>query len=194
VQGDDTGDVLDVVIDDFNSNVQAGLIHETQSPASVFGAAFQRATNSFKNQKLSFHPESLLIVLFPLLFIIFHAWVMIFAGTKQKYKAKELEEVSIEPMTPHINTEKRENSFAFSGIKKVDRPALQVQTYDDIESPTSYSSPNTETSTFGRSVTPKTATTPPNKCPSCGEPFSPAYGSRCPYCRAQVTEPDEFGF
>lgn len=100
IQGDETEKVLDVVIDDFNSYVQAGLIHETKPPAAIFGSAFQRATDNFNNQKLQIRPEELLIVIGPLLFILFHASIMIFAGTKQKYKAKELEEVPAEDTAP----------------------------------------------------------------------------------------------
>lgn len=94
IQGDNTIDVVDVFIDSFNIDVQSGLMssHEPD-PAETFIQAFSEASGAFDGQRFEVSWEELPMAIFVALFVAFHSYVMIFAGTRKKYSNSELEEV-----------------------------------------------------------------------------------------------------
>lgn len=94
IQGNNTFDVMDVFIDDFNQDVQSLLTQDNEpDPANAFMTAFDYATLTFANQTLRVDYENIGMSLFVTAFILFHSYVMIFAGTNMKYSNKDLEEV-----------------------------------------------------------------------------------------------------
>jgi hypothetical protein len=138
IQGDYTWAVMDVFIDDFNRTVNGKLQNSGPNPAKALITAINNASNDFAGQSLRINWEEAPIVLFVMLFITFHASMMIFAGTNTKYSNKELEEVDnngtpISQM-PTSNDEKPTSTVLdFGGIRVVTKDTVLKTLAEDHE-------------------------------------------------------------
>ena len=105
VQGDNTIEVMDVFLDDFNDKLQSSLVaNDVPDVAEAFNGAFNLAIEKFDNQTIGFNSVMLFPSLFVMSFVCLHAYLMIFAGTNKEYSNKELQEI-IESETINKNTE-----------------------------------------------------------------------------------------
>ena len=93
VQGDDTIEVLDVFIDQFNDFFHQGLLADEDADLpGAFINSLDLAINIFENQERRIDKQSLLLLSAAGGFILLHASILIFAGTKKKFSYSELVE------------------------------------------------------------------------------------------------------
>lgn len=95
VQGDNTIGTMDVFLNDFNTNLHSELlVGDAPDVAGSFIESFELAIDKFENQPpMRLKWEMILPTIFMTLFIGFHSYVLVFAGSNRKYSYKELEEV-----------------------------------------------------------------------------------------------------
>ena len=94
IQGDNTFDILDVFIDEFNTHVQSHLVvDKALNPAKAFASGLEIAIREFESQTFGIEFEGFATALFFTSFICLHAALMIFGGTRKGYSYKELEEI-----------------------------------------------------------------------------------------------------
>ena len=95
IQGDNTYKVMNAFLNDFNTHFQSQLVvNQTPDPANALIIAFDKSITAFENQSVKFEFELMLPAFGMLAFILFHGYIMIFAGTRKKYSYSELEEVT----------------------------------------------------------------------------------------------------
>ena len=93
VQGDDTIEILDVFIDQFNDSFHQGLAADEDADLpEAFINSLDLAINIFENQERRIDKQSLLLLSADGGFILLHASILIFAGTKKKFSYSELVE------------------------------------------------------------------------------------------------------
>lgn len=93
VQGDDTIEVLDIFIDQFNDSFHQGLAADEDADLpEAFINSLDLAINIFENQERRIDKQSLLLLSADGGFILLHASILIFAGTKKKFSYSELVE------------------------------------------------------------------------------------------------------
>lgn len=205
VPGFETSHIMDVIGTKFYDDLRFALNNPNATPATSLGQALDNATYTFQNQTMEIDSANLLGAIPFALFIGFHAFIMIFAGSKQKYSYKELEEVesraptmskspvfannqsqqtgysvprqsdnmythSSQPYSSEADND-RKTQFNF-GLKNRDEEFSSHKKWDD-----DYKSP------YGT-----TSDRTPTRCPACGEPYSPTYGNKCPFCHAKIRE------
>ena len=88
---------MDVFLYDFNNTLHLSLSdgsdYDYPDVSQSFTTALDQSVQLFNNQESSFEWEIIPAAVLMTLFVCFHSYIMIFAGTKKSYSNKELEEV-----------------------------------------------------------------------------------------------------
>lgn len=93
VEGDDTIAVLGVFIDQFNDSFHQGLLADEDADLpGAFVDALELAIDTFEHQEKKIDKQSLLWFSVTGGFLLIHASILIFAGTKKKFSYSELVE------------------------------------------------------------------------------------------------------
>ena len=94
IQGDNTIDVMDVFINDFNTELTSQLmLNQIATPETAFIAALNKAEKEFTNQSFSVDIVSIIFTSIGICFILVVAYFSIFFQPKKEYSSEELEEV-----------------------------------------------------------------------------------------------------
>lgn len=112
IQGDNIEKVMNVFVDKFTTQFQSQLVvNQIADPSNAFIKAFDKSIEIFNNQHFNIDIEQILPALGILAFILVHAYIMIFAGTRKKYSYGELEEVTNDVNKSNLTSGVNESDF-----------------------------------------------------------------------------------